>query len=152
MAYKTAVLFCNHSYRSSNSFINWRKARHHKVFIIDTLKNKTKYGKTLFRSEGKRSLSYLSIFLRPSLSCSDQLRWLQNWLRKILSKFLSIQPHDISHSVSSFFSNYPVQLPWAKRDIKNLGLCTLHTFYRIVQFKVATKLIFILIMCNAVLS
>ena len=48
VAYKTAVLFCNHSYRSSNSSINWRKARHHKVFIIDTLKNKTKYEKHFF--------------------------------------------------------------------------------------------------------
>ena len=104
VAYKTAVLFCNHSYRSSNSSINWRKARHHKVFIIDTLKNKTKYGKTLFRSEGKRSVSYLSTFLRPSLSCSDQLHWFQKWSRKILIKFLSIQPHDISHSVSPFWT------------------------------------------------
>ena len=45
-----------------------------------------------------------------------------------------------------FSANYHAQLPRAKRAIKNLGLCTLHTFYRILRFKIATKLIFMLIM------
>lgn len=40
-----------------------------------------------------------------------------------------------------FNANYRAQLPWARRFIKNSGLCTLHTFYRIVQFQVAAKLI-----------
>ena len=81
-----------------------------KFSLLISRKNKTKYEKHFF-AQKVRSISLLAsypyfldqAFLAQTNCTIAQLQF-QTWSRKILCYILSIQPHDIWHSVSPFWS------------------------------------------------
>ena len=148
-----------------------KKARNHNVSSIDTAKNKTKFEKKFFAQKLKiypyfleqkafltqtncavwKILNRILLIQPQDISHSvTSFRVITNvflllffgWSSQMPSenhRMLGTSPTKIKSRM--FNANYRAQLPWARRFIKNSGLCTLHTFYRIVQFQVAAKLI-----------